>query len=215
MARQRNANIEGIGSIYGGKLDSVSINGIGKIKGDAEVGCFDINGIGKATGRLTAETINNNGIGRLLKDIKAKKVVNNGILKVAGNLEAEELVSEGLISIWKTANVGSLKATFIRGSYANQILGDVIEIKYGDDSQSGNIIAPIWALKLMLGGKLIFGKFVCNTIECTSLQADNLAANTIRARDIVLGPDSEVEYLEYSNSFTAHESCIIKKAVKI
>jgi hypothetical protein len=70
MTRQRNASIEGIGSIYGGKLDGVSINGIGKIKGDAEVGCFNINGIGKSTGKLTAETINNNGIVRLLRDIK-------------------------------------------------------------------------------------------------------------------------------------------------
>ena len=215
MTRQRNASVDGIGSIYGGKLDNVSINGIGKVKGDTEVGCFDINGIGKATRKLIADTINNNGIGRLLKDIKAKKIINNGFLKIAGNLETEELVSEGLISIWGTANVGSFKVTFIKGSYINQVLGDEVEIKYGNDSQSGNIIAPIWIIRLMLGGKLVTGKFVCTAIECTSLQADNLIAETIRARDVVLGPNSEVKYLEYSNSFTAHESCVIKKIVKI
>lgn len=215
MARQRNASIEGIGSIYGGKLDGVSINGIGKIKGDAEIGCFDINGIGKATGKLTTETINNNGIVRLIRDTKSKKIVNNGVFKATHNIEAEEFISDGLISIWKTATVDNFKASFMKGSYVHQLLGDLIEIKLADKLQHTNVEGPLLIFKLVLGGKLVFNKFVCDTIECTSLKADNLVANTVRARDIVLGPNSEVEYLEYSNSFTAHESCIIKKAVKI
>lgn len=214
MTRMRNASIDGIGSIYGGKLDNFSINGIGKIKGDAELQSFHINGIGKATGKLTAHEINNNGIGRLLKETKTKSISNSGVLKAWENVSAEKLVSEGMLFIKGVAYVDDFKAFFEKCSVASQIMGDTVEIKMGNNHKN-NIFLPLWGVEMLVGLRLVKDKFLCNLIECTTLKADNLQAETIRARDVVLGPNCIIGCVEYSNSYTADESCKVKSVVKV
>lgn len=213
MQNRRNVNIAGIGSIYGGKLGKVSINGIGKIKEDIETTAFFINGIGKIKGTLQSEEIQNNGLCTFQKDVYTKILKNTGAFYLKGNLEADELSSNGIIYIHGNLTIDKLVASFNKSSFVEGIFGDNVVIHEINNSKSVN--GPLWMFRLIFGLKLTIGKFTCNVIECTSLEADNLKANIIRAQDVVLGPGCIVELVEYYNSVSVDESSVVKNLVKL
>lgn len=219
MHKLPNIKIEGIGSVYGGPMESISIQGIGKVKGDMEAVSFQSEGISKATGRVRAETIHNEGICRCKGDVLAKTLRNEGVLKVRGKVETGEFISDGTLFIKQSISTDIFRCIFHHYSYIKEIFGDTVEILRNDPHNPGNngkqFHAPAWAAKLFLGIHIQENAFVSETIECTKLQADHLVARTVRAQEVALGPGCRVETVEYSRSFSAHESAVVEQVRQI
>ncbi len=51
-----------------------------------------------------------------------------------------------------------------------------------------------------------------DTIECTDLEGSHLKAKSIKAKNVILGPDCIVDYLECDGILKVHPSCKIGKA---
>lgn len=201
-------SINRIGSTYGGKCKSISINGIGKIKDDFDADSFFVRGIGKVIGKSISNEIKVDGICRFKNNVIVKKFVCNGIAIVKKDMEAQEIIVNG--GLYEKGSITSdiVKIYFENSSFVSNIYGDNIEIKRVNHK---NIIIPEFLLCLFTGSRVIHGKFLCSTIECTSLYVENVYAKCIKARDVVLGPGCKVDYVEYQNNYECDKGSQVNK----
>jgi cytoskeletal protein CcmA (bactofilin family) len=77
------ATIDGVGSLYGGSYDEVSINGVGKLKDDIKANIINVNGVFKSKGWIEAGSFISDGVSRVHNDIKVKELKVDGVLKLA------------------------------------------------------------------------------------------------------------------------------------
>jgi len=96
----------------------------------------------------------------------------------------------------------------------SELYGDRIRIKYDmQNSSKWNISGPFHSLINYYFGRPVDDRYsLVDTIECTDLEADKLHAKTIKARNVTLGPDCIVGYLECDGELKVHPSCKIARS---
>lgn len=186
--------INGVGTIDGGKFDSLKIDGIGKCTEDIEAENIEIDGMFECNGNIKAGLFDCDGMTKLKGNLEAKKLDVDGMLSVkSGKIEAEEIYCDGLI----TAD-GEVSADLIEADgyiCAQEIVGDKVSIK----SKKRNI-------KFV---KLFHKKSEINIIEATTIALEGVWANAVNGRDITIGPHCEIKSIDCNGTLSIHEKATV------
>lgn len=259
----RDLRISGSGSYTGGKFDSVSISGSGKINGDLQcikfsssgsskvegnIVCerfecsgsskiggnitskeFKCSGSGRITGSVKAEevrvsgvckiegdmqgnTISNSGSTTIDGDIKCEKVAISGMLSSGKNIEAEEISINGAIK-----NTGTINAERIliecRGGNGSCIFNEIGASKVSINKDTQNIGFSLYKLVGLFTGST--NKISGNLIEGDEIYIENANVKMVRGDKIVIGPDCQIDQVEYRESIEVSDKAQVKQVVKI
>jgi cytoskeletal protein CcmA (bactofilin family) len=181
----KNENIEGIGSVHGGEYDTIQVDGIGKLKGNAAVRNINVDGMFKSKGNIKADTMSIDGIARIFRDIKVKNINVNGVLKLRrAKLSADKISCDGIIFCNKEVNADDI---YIHGACSiYKIYGDKIKLINNTHSWDNSKI-PIkimFLLNLYMGRKASLTHSLVDILECTDLEASGLKSKIIRANNV-------------------------------
>ena len=203
--------IHGQGCSSGGKFNTVSIMGEGRIDGDVDCLNLKIYGEGNVDGNVkTANTASIKGQTTISGNLEANKVKVQGEIEVGGEIFADEAVITGNIHIGGDCNaeVLTLEGGFTIGGLLN---ADVLKInlhwKCKVNEIGGSKITVKRDGKLsFLGLKNMFtpsghSELVADIIEGDDIYLENTHAKVVRGNNITLGPGCEIALVEYKNDF--------------
>lgn len=210
----RKERIQGIGSIPKGEYDAITIEGICKIKGNVVCNQLNVQGLLKTKGKVNTQIFNCEGMIRSFDDIKAKEVKFEGVLKVRGaKLESDLINCEGMIVCNKEISSDEI---YIKGLCSvKKMYGDIINIKRECDHMGKvninipNAIVPF--CHIYFGREISDTHSLVDIIECTELVADNLKAELVKAHNITLGENCEINRIECTGEIKYPDSCKIKE----
>ncbi len=221
---RQDLKIAGSTTVAGGTFNQVTVSGQAEINGDLNCADFRISGSSEVQGSLKTKTLRVSGhaaIGGNLRadevrisgsftgrgDLAARKINISGQADIAGNVtaesinisgylatrggrEAESFVARGTVAINGMLNAGTIDIRHY-GSRAGEIGGENINIR---------IQVPFGLQRLLK----IFrqpGAFTAGTIEGDDIHLELVKAKVVRGNNITMGPDCEVDLVEYRDSF--------------
>lgn len=233
-----NLLINGSGSSGGGSFKKVLINGKGTVHGDVECNDFKINGTGSVTGNMVGKEGKINGSGNIEGSIefedftiegtggiggnaKVNKMKISGKGKIGGSLkgeevrirgkatigedcEAEEFKCEGGFAIGGLLNADVIDISIAGECQAKEIGGRIIKVKKGIFSFLNNIFKSVYPISL-----------TTEIIEADEIDIEYTNAKMVRGNNVNIGPNCEIEVVEYKGTFTQDPSAKVKEAIKI
>ncbi|MTK63703.1 MAG: polymer-forming cytoskeletal protein [Methanobacterium sp.] len=225
MESASDLKIYGQGSSGGGKFRDVIIKGSGQINGDLECKKYEVFGSGEMKGDLTAETVMVKGqfkfAGQINAvdlqvfgqstfngDIFADEASFQGNLESTGDLNAEICKIEGGFKIDGLLNVELFELTMHWPCKVSEIGGTNIKIK-------NETKFSFLGLKNMITPHSNKGFLEVDTIEGDEIYLENTHAKVVRGKNITLGPDCQIDKVEYQDSYMDHEKSRVESAEKI
>lgn len=222
--------ISGSGSVNGGNYDKVKISGSVKIDGDINCNYYKcsgsstasgnvksriigISGSTKICGNLDSEEMSVSGTSHILGHVIAKKVnvsgsthiennLNTEYVKISGSIsidgdcEAENFRVSGNFNIGGLLNAGDIDIEMYGKCRVKEIGGENIQVKSG----SSNFFIK------MINLFSNYSKLVTDIIEGDNIYLENTDAKTVRGNNIVLGPNCNIEIVEYRNKVNVGEN---------
>lgn len=223
-------SVSGAGSVGGGKYNNVKISGAGNINGDIECTLFrssgasetkgnvnakiiEISGASDIKGNVEAEEIKISGASNIKGNVTTKKIRVSGASEIKGSLHAEEIEIRGAIDIKEDCEAETFSASggFDIGGLLNagnieirvhgkcrvrEIGGEKIDVRKDDGSFLGKVMSVF-----SLGEKLITG-----IIEGDEIYLENTNAKIVRGNNVIIGPNCNIETIEYRNSINVDAS---------
>lgn len=206
--------IEGVGSVYGGKYESINIEGIGKLKGDTDVKKITVEGLLKGKGKITTDEISIEGIARVFRNIKAERVAIDGILKLRrASLYADKITCDGIITCNREVSADNI---YIDGVCSvHKMYGDKIFIRNKENGIAESRIPArlVPFLKLYFGREVSLNFSLIDIIECTDLEAAGIKSKTIRANSVKLADNCIVEKLYCDGEIIIDDTCRIGQII--
>ena len=208
--------INGHGSSNGGKYNSVIINGNGSVSGDLDCVYLRVNGQGNVKGNVKADSFKINGNSSIKGDLTAEKAKINGMTHIDGNFSVEEAETygniniggdcnaemfrvDGMFAVEGLLNAGELKLNLHGPSRAREIGGEKITVKKMGRFGLRGLKSFIWPQGHDKG-------LSADVIEGDDLYLENTHAKVVRGNNVELGPDCEIELVEYNESFKKDEN---------
>ena len=209
---KNNLKINGIGSSAGGNFNLVSIEGKGEINGDVHCNDFNINGLGNVNGNVFARIFKVSGKSEISGDldcgsitadgklevngnVKVSTFENHGMFKITGEVSTESFYSHGGFRISGLLNAGKIQILVNFPCSAKEIGGEEIEIKSRGTFGLRKIIG------LMLPGLSRQVVLTTDTIEGDNIYLENTIAKIVRGHNVKIGPDCQIDLVEYKNTF--------------
>jgi len=223
----QDASISGAGKIGGGKYRDVKISGAGSVGGDIECVSFDtsgastINGNIKATnlkisgatdikGNVEAEdikvsggldmkgdvvttTIKISGASKIRGSLHAQEVDISGTVEIKEDCEAEKFKARGGFEIGGLLNAGDIEVSIYGRCRVREIGGEKIDIRRG----SGNIFAKMIKYIFTQGERL-----TTSVIEGDDIYLEATTAKIVRGNNVTIGPDCNIELVEYRSKIS-------------
>ncbi|MGM0949250.1 MAG: bactofilin family protein [Bacillota bacterium] len=229
--------INGSGSSKGGTFQSVEINGSGTVAGDVECETFSFNGTGKADGSVKAKAVTISGSGKIHGDVEAESIRINGTGLIEGEVSAKQLKIAGSSTFG-----GTVKADDIVIS-GKAVMEADCETETFQSEGKCNISGLLNADQVMI--KLSAGESNVREIGCRHLQVTgrkgmltllrllpqpvltaeliegdvieltNTKAKTVRGNKVIIGPDCQIETVEYSGDYSCDPSASVKTCTKM
>nr|WP_304217920.1 polymer-forming cytoskeletal protein [Fredinandcohnia onubensis] len=233
-----NLVINGMGSSGGGSFNKVLINGKGNVQGDVDCNDFSINGTGSVTGNIKGEhgKINGSGViegsiefdrftidgtGSIRGNVKVNKMTISGKGKIGGSLrgeeikirgnatieedcEAEEFKGEGGFAIGGLLNADIIDISIAGECRAKEIGGQTIKVKKGIFRFLNNLFKSVYPVSLKT-----------EIIEADEIEIEYTTAKMVRGKNINIGPNCEIDVVEYTGTFSQDPSAKVKEARKM
>lgn len=237
-----NLKISGAGSSKGGRFNEVRISGAGDVNGDIECNLFkssgasdvrgnlksklvEVSGASDIKGNVNAEQIYISGTSGIHGDVVTKKIKVSGASDIRGDLHAEEVEVSGAIDIQKDCEAEYFKATggFKIGGLLN---ADNIEIGIGGKcnvkEMGGERINVKLSSSMGLGIlRAIKGVFnvqeylITELIEGDEIYIESTVAKVVRGNNVTIGPDCDIDLVEYKGEIKLQNGARIKEQKKI
>ncbi len=238
VENQGNLLINGTGASGGGSFNRVLINGKGTVTGDTECNDFKINGTGTVTGNLKGNEGRINGSGNIegsiefdhftidgtggIRDhakvnkmkisgkgkigcsLKGEEIRIRGKATIDEDCETEEFKCEGSFAIGGLLNADVIDISIAGECHAKEIGGRIIKVKKGIFSFLNNIFKSVYPISL-----------TAEIIEADEIDIEFTNAKMIRGNNVNIGPNCEIEVVEYKVTFTQDPSAKVKEAIKI
>lgn len=222
--KERNSDliIDGFGSAHGGLFYNMKINGHGTVTGDIDCIQFTCNGIAKIKGNLKAKNAKVSGVATILGNVEADEIKILGKTDLIGNLEAEEIKIEGDVA----ANGNCEAEHFVnkgRFKFEGQLNADMIDITFYGHCQANEMYGKNILVKR--GHKNIHflnqildtfrSRLSIDTIEGNDIYLEYTHAKEVRGTNVTIGPECEIDYVEYEDTYTEAENTKVNKSNKI
>lgn len=232
--------VSGAGSVGGGKYKDVRISGAGTVNGDIECTLFEssgashsngnikaknvrISGASEIKGNLEAEEVRISGAAEVKGNVTTKNIRISGGSEIRGNLQAEEVDISGGVEIKEDCEAESFKAT---GSFeiggllnagdinisiygrcrAREIGGEKIEVRAG----MGNIFSKVIKSFFSEGERL-----TTSVIEGDDIYLEATKAKIVRGNNVTIGPDCNIEVVEFRNTISVSADAKVNDQKKI
>ncbi|WP_010677499.1 polymer-forming cytoskeletal protein [Bacillus timonensis] len=238
VENQGNLHINGMGSSGGGSFNKVLINGKGNVQGDIECNDFTINGTGTVTGNIKGNEGKINGSGNIEGsiefdrftiegtggidgDAKVNKMKISGKGKIGGSLKGEEIRIKGRATIENDCEAEEFKGEggFVIGGLLN---ADVIDISIAGECRAEEIGGHTIKVKKGIFSFLnhIFKSVYPVSLKTEIIEADDIDieftnAKMVRGNNVNIGPNCEIDVVEYKETFSQDPSATIKETRKI
>ncbi|MEK3748745.1 hypothetical protein NYE25_10895 [Paenibacillus sp. FSL E2-8871] len=215
-----NLKIIGTTSSAGGSFKDVKINGECKFAGDVNCEKMNLTGNANIAGNLhmkqmkiTGEiALEGNLEGDSLRgqgEIKAASVKIDelhlyGNLDVKGDCEGEKLQISGALSVAGLLSAEHLEIKLFGPSSAKEVGGSILTIK---KSKTGRLLHMMKPTSKIL--------FEAGLIEGDAIDLVNTKANMVRGERVIIGPDCEIETVEFRDTLEVHKHATVKHQVKI
>ncbi len=210
MNKLKEDKIVGIGSSYGGKIDILYVEGIGKLKGDMVATSVYTEGMFKSIGKIKSDSIHSEGMVRLLQDVEIGDMFFEGMVKIRnGNVSGDKLVCEGFISCDGEINVDNINIHGLCSIY--RMYGDTIKIQHrngGGVTRTFNGLIDSFS-HTYLGRGYTSDSCLVDYIECTTLTADNLCSKEVHANNVVLKGNCSIGKLYCTGNIDISPTCQI------
>lgn len=226
----RDLSVSGAGSVGGGKYNDVKISGAGDVNGDIECNYFkssgasdvkgnvkakivEVSGASDIKGNVEAEEITVSGASHIKGDVTTKKINVSGASDIKGNLHAEEVEVKGAVDIKGDCeaenfyargcfdiggllNAGNINVEIFRRCRVREIGGEKIEVRKGSGSFFGRV------LEIFSSGD----RLTTSIIEGDEIYLENTNATIVRGGNVTIGPNCNIETVEYRNSINVDNS---------
>jgi len=202
----RNIKISGSGKIEGGaKATRMIVSGNATVQGDLESENIESSGNFKTEGNVKTQKLSNSGRVRVDGDLKAQRVDSKGMLTIGGGVETEEFYSDGVFKIGGLLNSNTVDVKIQWDSYAREIGGEMIKIR-----RSRHIGFSLFYT--------LFSKWFglqADVIEGTEVYLEYTKAKIVRGNKVKIGPECEIEQVEYTDSIEIAAGSKVKNQLKI
>lgn len=206
----KDTKIDGMGSIHGGEYKNVSIDGMGKLKGNIEAEKVTVSGMFKSKGEIIADEFICDGLARVFKNIKVKKANVSGVLKLRrAKLEADNISCSGVITCNREVSGDEI---YIDGACSiSKIYGDNVTIKNKTGALANSKIPTklLAVTGVYLGRKVSTTHSLVDVIECTNLEASGLKAKLVKVENVKLYNNCIIDKLECTGKAIIDDSCKI------
>jgi cytoskeletal protein CcmA (bactofilin family) len=221
---RHNLNISGLMGGQGGLYNSVTINGLGKVKGDLDCIDFFCHGTANIDGRFKAQSAEIHGIARIAADCVAKhmkvhgkstvgghlsgeEIEIHGFMNVKGNCDAETFHSRGGFRINGLLNAEKIDIFLYAKCKAKEIGGGIIRVqKPGAMSPFQNLIRTILPK---------FDVLTTDLIEGDEIVLENTRAKVIRGTKVTIGPGCEIDLVEYKEQLQLDKNAKVAESRKV
>lgn len=235
--------ISGAGDANGGFYNEVRISGAGDVNGDIDCNMFRVSGAADIKGNVKTKTAHISGAsdikGNLIcedyveitgasdikGDVTAKKIRISGGSDIKGNLHAEEVEITGAVDIKEDCEAESFKASgaFDIGGLLN---AGVIQVKIGGKCRVSEIGGEKIDVRLSENGFFAIKRIVTDllnikdvlravVIEGDDIYLESTIAKVVRGNNVTIGPNCEIELIEYKNEIGVSENSRVKQQRKI
>ncbi|MDO3662893.1 polymer-forming cytoskeletal protein [Bacillus sp. C28GYM-DRY-1] len=229
--------INGSGSSKGGTFQSVEINGSGTVAGDVECDTFSFNGTGTADGSVKAKAVTISGSGKIHGDVEAKFIRINGTGIIEGEVSAKQLKIAGSTTIGGTVKADNIvisgKAVMeadcetetFQSEGKCKVSGllnvDQVFIKL---SAGESYVREIGCRHLQVTGRkgmltllrlLPQPVLTAELIEGDEIDLTNTKAKTVRGNKVKIGPNCQIEAVEYSGVYTCDPSASVETCTRM
>lgn len=237
-----NLKISGAGSGAGGRFNEVRISGTGSINGDVECNLFKTSGASDVKGNLKAKSIEVSGASEIRGNVNAedvhisgastingnvitKKIKVSGAAEIKGGLHSETVEISGAIDIRNECEAEYFKATggFKIGGLLN---ADTVEIGIGGKCNVKEIgggkinirrsnhvgIGLIRAIKEVFN---VREYLITEGIEGDEIYLEATVAKVVRGNNVTVGPDCDIDLIEYTGELKLLNGSRIKEQKKV
>ena len=243
-SEKRNLNINGSGSYPGGDFDKVSISGSGKITGDIRCEKFITSGSSKIEGNIACGELKINGSSKIMGQIDGEHMQINGSCKITegvcggnlvicgsgsidGSVKVNKLEIYGSASIGKDIEaeevwiIGGMKHHgFINAERVvidakssgghmqfNEIGASFVSINKGSEERLWHKIVGLFTMR--------YSKVKGNIIEADTIKLMEAEIEVLRGDIIEVGPECEIELIEYTGTLKIDETAKVGQIKKI
>lgn len=222
--------ISGTGTIGGGKYNEVKISGSAKIEGDIDCSYYKCSGSSTANGNVKSRMIGISGSTKICGNVDTEEMavsgsshimgsVNTKKLKISGSsiiegslhtesikisgsvsinedCEAEDFYAKGNFNIGGLLNAGNIDIEMYGKCEVKDIGGENIKIKLG----TGHFF--IRMINLFSN----YAKLVTGVIEGDDIYLENTVAKVVRGNNVIIGPNCDIEIVEYRDKVDVGEN---------
>lgn len=242
MERENNLRISGLGSASGGSFNEVRISGVGSISGDIECNTFKasgtssisgnvktkifetsgasdvkgnvdasemgISGAGRIGGNVSTGKIKVSGAADINGNLHAENIDSSGAINVRGDVEAESFRSSGGFKIGGLLNAGQINISVNGKCTAKEIGGEKIDIR-----RSNNFAGGVFrAIKDMFN---VHEYLVTEVIEGDDIYIESTVAKIVRGNNVTIGPDCDIDTVEYKNEVKVEKDTRVKEQKRV
>jgi cytoskeletal protein CcmA (bactofilin family) len=224
--KAENAKISGTAGVKGDliSVNEVTVSGAADIDGDVKTKLIKTSGVCKIKGNLTSEELVVSGTTSVDKDVNTKKIKVSGNTHMRGNVHGEEIdikgnaeiggdcecekfTANGGFKIGGLLNAGEIDIKIFYKCSVNEIGGEKITIRKSDGfAEIGRFIKNIFNIKEYL---------ITQCIEGDDIYLESTVAKVVRGNNVTIGPDCEIDLVEYRNELKILNDTKVNKQEKI
>ncbi|MDN4524465.1 cytoplasmic protein [Fictibacillus fluitans] len=195
----------GSGTVKGDlKIDRGKISGSGKIKGGVNGNDFTIEGHGSVSeGVSLVNKMNISGSGKIGGSLRADEIKIKGKATIATDCETESFQTEGQFAIGGLLSADHIDVKLYGESSALEIGGQTIKIK-GKKRGFFHLFKPFFPAKL-----------TADVIEGDELELESTNAKIVRGKNVTIGPECEIDLVEYKESIHLDDAAKVREFRKI
>jgi len=217
------------------RAEEFRTTGSATVEGTVTADVFKCSGSQKIGGKLTASYVKTSGSLRVESDVEADKFVSEGSFEIEGLLSADEIAIR-LGGECRAREIGGerievrqkarrfrpedLKEKLERKVKGKRWRFDELGIEIDIDlerlaAELGRLGTVLGNLGLNISGFGGYGTLEAETIEGDEIYLESTRAKTVRGKRVIIGPDCEIETVEYEEMLEVDESSQVEKREKI
>lgn len=201
--------LSGVTHASGGTYENVKVEGVASINGDMNCEVMRIQGVSTFNGNIHCTELDVGGTCKVKGSVRGGKCRLTGLLTVDGDLEADVFTGSGSFQVGGSINAEEVDIKYVYGSGAEEVCGE--KIKIWKETTSGAVEFIMDLIPWRHKGR----KFQCRLVEGDTINIENVAADVVRGTSVIIGPECEIELVEYHESLEVYPGAVVRKTVKL
>lgn len=190
--------------------ETMHVSGSCSVKGSIRAQEMKVSGAMKMDGDCTAAgDLKVSGGLKCSGDIKCGALRTSGGAKVEGGIEADSVCVSGILDCGKLLNAETIEIEYDKGMTIGEIGGGTIHICRRDSSFVGHLV--MFTKYLGAAGTVN----VPGGIEGDEITLEGVKTPTVRGRALAIGPDCEIDLVQYSETIEIDPAATVKQYEKV